>query len=164
MAVSNLWWMAVKAVHQKILTLTLDGISPESRVLQPFGDEKPLADLLPAVSVSPYGSVRLDPNSGGNVMDDPGYPVLIGILDNKSAVITLGVDDWLQRWLLWRETIEAALHHKNGPDFTYNGSAITTQFDTVVTPGPVLSPTAWEMREMAIGTMVVRIDQRRAHV
>lgn len=161
-AVTNNWWNFVQAVEQKILSLTLAGISSENIKLQIVGDEKQFA-ALPGISVSPYGADILDPNAGGNAFDDPGYPVLVGIMDSKENIAALGVRPWLERWLLWRETLEANLHHKNGSNFTLNGSVIAGQGDTVVQPGSVINLDVWFTRQIAVGTFVVKVNQRRDH-
>lgn len=162
MTTPNYWWQIANATYQKVKAQTLPGIGVENMKLLPVADEKQLGPL-PGVMVAPFGAETLVPGDGGNVADDPGYPVLVALVDSKQHVFDGGLV-WLETWLQWRETLIAALHHKNGTDFTFDSSAISGQFDTVVIPGSVINYPAWQERQVAVGTFVLRASARRLHV
>jgi hypothetical protein len=152
-AVSSVFWRTLTSVHERLQTLGLAGVEPESIVIQKlpvdrrFGATGGIA--LPAVVISPERET-MDPRVGTNALDDVTYTVRLTMFDRDNQETTLAAH--LDRYLAWREQIARAFRNQR-----LNG--VPEIFTASVEPTEVINAGEWA-KNLFVSAVLLKFTSR----
>lgn len=119
--------------------LNLDGLQNNLHLVELIDQVWANNVTLPAIAYGP-GGIEEDLGTGSNAQEDWGYPVVIRVVESYDATKQ---NERIPQHLKYRKLIRRAFVHKRL-------SGVTTQWDCVFKPSPVIEQTGYDFFSMPI--------------